>query len=237
MTRELNKVDLIIKRSMLKYPMLYPNRFSVLSSLFCLNGNGFEWNEHGEIVSCFEEETSAMPDRIELSDLDKRINGVDKASSLHSLRELEGKKQAVIRLFTEANIDELCKTNLPSDEIRFTSIYPVSKGYCLMDTAPTMIDENWKMALLETADAIIKSAVDEKIGARFDWDSDSTRTADLSKVKNESYVSILEICLEAWNRFDDKEARSRVNLRLKELIDKVIQEAEEEIKNPEAVFD
>jgi hypothetical protein len=47
---ELNKVDLEIKRCLLAYPTLYRNRFDVMDHILTTNGNGYHWNNKGELV-------------------------------------------------------------------------------------------------------------------------------------------------------------------------------------------
>ena len=46
----LNSVDEHIKGMMLSCPALFPNRLAALKHLFMVNGNGYAWNENGELV-------------------------------------------------------------------------------------------------------------------------------------------------------------------------------------------
>lgn len=41
----------LMKQSLLAYPTLFPNRSRILHHVLCVIGNGYEWNENGEVQS------------------------------------------------------------------------------------------------------------------------------------------------------------------------------------------
>lgn len=66
----MNKVDLHVKRMMLKSPSLFPNRVSALAHIFLFFGTGYEWTRTGELASVYDDPNAPMPTGIDMEDLD-----------------------------------------------------------------------------------------------------------------------------------------------------------------------
>lgn len=65
----MNKVDMHVKQLMLRSPMIFPNRWSVLEHIFLHIGTGYGWNRQGTVTSIYDKKTP-MPESIDMSDLD-----------------------------------------------------------------------------------------------------------------------------------------------------------------------
>lgn len=113
----MNKVDLAVKKKMLQYPSLYPNRFMALADIF----EHFHWNADGELVepdrracntpatsenylSYFEEEHRKSLKRLEEED--------GCLSSLHGAWELAARLQLENARAQLANIDLIASSRV-----------------------------------------------------------------------------------------------------------------------------
>lgn len=51
----MNKVDLVVKENLMRFPTLFKNRFDVLAHMLCCCGTGYEWDKNGCLAYCLND--------------------------------------------------------------------------------------------------------------------------------------------------------------------------------------
>lgn len=145
----LNKVDTLVKASMLKYPSIFPSRMDVLSHIFMVNGSGYYFEPEEGVFTTGED--VEVPDKI------ARETNKNSHETIETIR-LGRAFDDHVRDFIEANIDSLCKHNVR--DMTGNSVFTLSSTFYeengvlarlekFLDggNSPDDIDEDWRQAL------------------------------------------------------------------------------------------
>jgi hypothetical protein len=147
MKENMNSVDKFVRRNILTYPGLFRNRTSVLHHALCVIGNGYKWNESGEVVSEFDSDREApnWTKESELAELETWMSksGIQnehiRALLSESLRkEIEFSEQVVAEVDTRMY-----------ERAAIESFYPQCKEYALLMNIPSNVTPEWKEACEE----------------------------------------------------------------------------------------
>ena len=164
----MNKIDQHIKRMMLRYPLLFPNRINCLYHLFLVNGNGYRWNAAGEL----EDRCNTYADfdgKMNYSDLDEDMDRLLSSKQdfpdhpiiqeLNDGRELKNHEERMVRQFREQHIDKFCRDifGRSTDGNRFTTemLLHVDLNWSAFKNAPYgSIDHEWLMVAESVIDKL-----------------------------------------------------------------------------------
>jgi len=226
MTRELNSLDLEVKRMMLEYPSLYPTRIHCLETLFCTNGTGYDWNDKGRLSNVLDDPNRPMPEHIKEAEPYDFGKCQDQMSDSESVRlEYEG----VVRGFREKHIDYLCSTphsSIAGNELSYTSVYPMSWNYCNMGKAadmPNEIADEWRAGIHE----FIHWFLPKVNGAYGCWNEDGATEPDVDRIKDprakENYIICQKVMKMLKTEADIKRDAEVMALH-EELLAEVLQE-------------
>ena len=141
-----------VKSAIWQYPSLFHNRTEVLHHLFCVLGNGFDW-EDGELVDRWQDE---RPD-----DLYERINRVDEGEAeLRESRpeiaesfEEERKERLAEADYARANIEILTDLTAPLGREPYPPLgyHGTANGYAAL---PEDAKPDWAEAYYEIMEAV-----------------------------------------------------------------------------------
>lgn len=144
---DLNKLDQLVRASMLRYPLLFGTRWDVLHHLYLVIGNGFEWRD-GELVSAFDEdEPTEEQCRAEFfRDLDKMAAQFG-ADPLARAR----------RQFQLDHLDLLVHERRSDSgrRIRFDDVVQISLKYSKAFTVPDDVEDSFKAGAVEVLGELI----------------------------------------------------------------------------------
>lgn len=172
---KLNKVDEHIKAMMLMYPSIIPSRFAALQQLFLSNGNGYEWNDKGELANRFDPPSHKTPGVMDYSDLDKRredveerlekMCGEDCCAGLYQAWRCRLEHEYMVRRHIEANIDIYATRHVHGEETQYdvARIKHFDPDWCVLSLSyshkfPEMMDKDWALAA-EEAMTIARGAI------------------------------------------------------------------------------
>lgn len=139
---ELSKLDTLVRRSILRYPLIFPTRWHVLRHLYLVYGNGYEWSG-GELVAVFDEEkdeAQCVADFFtDLDALQEQFTGLDDA-----LRRRR-------RQFILDNLDLLVHEKRHDSGIRFgwEDVAAVSLNYSAAFHVPDDAEESFRAGAVE----------------------------------------------------------------------------------------
>lgn len=155
----MNKVDQEVRRMMLRYPGIFPNRISCLEHLFLVGGNGYRWTESGELRSMDDERDI---NKMSYNDLDQRLQTMRESQVKYNYTEddeisrfriAEVEQERMNRQFRERHIDLFCQFNNMHDALTFERVQHVNLLYTQFADAPYgSIDPDW----LKAAEEIIR---------------------------------------------------------------------------------
>lgn len=162
----MNKVDLLVKRMMLAYPTLYPNRFMALAEAF--TNSCFYWDANGCIVDqdAFD---VVSPDEMvatrtaELNKQNERINSPTRHECFKSLDErylAETEAELLMLRHVAKNIDIYASefTGVDYNTIQNWLFNLERRGiseYWVINNKPDVVDEEWRVAIREWLQQII----------------------------------------------------------------------------------
>lgn len=116
------------------FPTLFQNRSQALHHLFCVIGNGYDW-EHGELISIYSEELYAQHEQDPIL-LPEPFNARYEISNQWELARLMSVRQ---------NASTLARVNGPG-----ISLYPYTDSAHIVNL-PSDITEDWALAAVEHA--------------------------------------------------------------------------------------
>ena len=143
----MNSVDTLVRQNILNYPGLFRNRTSVLHNVLCVIGNGYKWNENGEVFSESESDrqTPNWTKESELAELEAWMSKSGPKNEhlrvllAESLRkEIEFSEQVVAEVDTRMY-----------ERAAIASFYPQCKEYALLMNIPANVTPEWKEACEE----------------------------------------------------------------------------------------
>jgi hypothetical protein len=154
----MNKVDSLVKRMMLKFPDLYPNRFMAFAEI--MTNSCFEWGEDGSIVDLFPIEPihpQSMVDHYESKLIENQTKHnpetcVDVLKSLYKRYVAEAEAAVIHAKHVAANIDIYVSEYTDSDWktvdlwLFNQDRYGISQ-YWTVNNPPQIIDEEWRAAI------------------------------------------------------------------------------------------
>lgn len=122
-----------------KYPILFQNRSDCLDHLFCVIGNGYEWND-GELISCDRKKYkyNSYEDEYEFDYID------------NTPVKLKGDNKAKQTIYSE----EYFKLN---EKYKF-KWYPICE-YSKVINYPSNIKEDWLNGINEVKEMLIKDGI------------------------------------------------------------------------------
>lgn len=159
----MNKVNKHIKQMMLQFPSLFPNRIKCLRQLFLVNGNGYDWDENGCLVSwSYENDRVRAEDKMHYDDLDTRANDLDDllgkseaTSDIRKFQKLTDEKERLDRQFREKHIDLLCQFHDTWDNFTYADLQHFDPRWSAFRDAPYgNIDSDWLRVMEETVGKI-----------------------------------------------------------------------------------
>ena len=134
---EWNEVDEFVKQSILGYPSLNSSRFSVLKHVFCVLGNGYDW-EDGRPTDVTRKENLIL----------NKCNRRER-----EWEDLDTKLEDHMFDFIDKNIDLLASTKMFSWKDRYNDGYYIKKPCydvkCMFFKAPDNMTEAWENAFIE----------------------------------------------------------------------------------------
>lgn len=133
----MTSVDDFVRTNILTFPSIYPNRTAVLHHALCVIGNGYMWNENGEVVSDFFRPVPLWDKELALAEMEAQF-----------------KDEAVREMFSTAirnSIESIAKVVEEVDTrmyemVAIENIYPQSNEYALLMNIPTNVTPEWKEA-------------------------------------------------------------------------------------------
>lgn len=133
----MTSVDEFVRTNILTFPSLYPNRTTVLHHALCVIGNGYEWNENGEIVSDFPRPVPLWNKGIALAEMEAQFKD-------EAIREM---LSTAIRNSIEsiAKVVEEVDTRM-YEMVAIENIYPQCNEYALLMNIPSNVTPEWKEA-------------------------------------------------------------------------------------------
>lgn len=161
----MNKVDQHIKRMMLQYPSLFPNRIKCLRQLFLVNGNGYDWDENGCLTDSCGSYDNRPEDKMRYDDLDTRNDDlakilgeddkVDTLSDIRKFQKLRDVKERLDREFCEQHIDLMCQFHDTWDNFSYADLQHFDVRWSAFHDAPYgNIDAVWLSAMEETVNKL-----------------------------------------------------------------------------------
>lgn len=142
----MNKLDTLVRRSMLAYPLIFPDRWHVLRHLYLVIGNGHEWHE-GEIIDKFavdrpEDELRAefFEDIEELEQITGRRHDLDRARRQFQLDHLDA-------LATEQRCTGY-------EQLTILDITGGAQRYSLAFTVPDQVEDSFLLGAIETVETL-----------------------------------------------------------------------------------
>lgn len=157
----MNKVDLHVKRLMLRAPTIFPSRWSVLQHIFLHIGTGYGWTGKGVMASIYDRDQT-MPESMDMSDLDEPpMRGHDRPEMAQFVavdRVRLGQKK-LLREYIAANIDVYASSLELGDATVAYSILPSSLAHSPLGQVPKEgpLDREWALA----ADAVATKLLGE----------------------------------------------------------------------------
>lgn len=150
----MNIVDEFVIQSIQRYPSLFPHRMSVLHHALCVIGNGYEWDENGNIVSGYYEELAPLWNyEEELKDL-RELYGEELwaemgESQIKKLDEYQDRINRAQELAVKSN-NNSPDNNTPDFyyDVSTEKIYPQS-NYALLMNIPNNVSPEWMEACEE----------------------------------------------------------------------------------------
>lgn len=139
-----------IRRSIWRYPTVTPNRAAALHHLFYVIGNGFEWNEDGEMVDCWPRTHEEW-----LEDERERLLRQEESRREHALRwkELGLSDERFLDIFDELRQEEQeVRDNIDTAVRDMTfgrNVYPRCREYAKVYNYPDNITPEWEAARKE----------------------------------------------------------------------------------------
>lgn len=221
----MNKVDHYIKRMMLQYPSLFPNRLKCLRRLFLVNGNAHEWGDNGCLVGWSYENRDE--NKMYYDDLDdsssfnlKSVDYNNTLSEIIQFQELSDVKERLDRQFRENHIDLLCRFHDTWDNFTYDDLRYFDPHWSVFRDAPYgNIDSDWLQAMEETVDKI-KYAFNLIWSLHFDVplrDEKAPEPSMFSRMPEQFQKLYIDVC-----EIEDKlEAQSGSKARAKELWDSI----------------
>ncbi|WP_427047195.1 hypothetical protein [Halomonas casei] len=120
----LNSVDEHIKGMMLSCPGLFPNRLAALKHLFMVNGNGYAWNENGELVGGNDQPPCGAMDYTDLYERQEKL-ARDVATTrdplfaqLNATRQAAMRRDLSVRKLVEQDIDLYASEHVMGEELQ-----------------------------------------------------------------------------------------------------------------------
>lgn len=213
----MNKVDRHIKKMMLQFPSLFPNRIKCLRHLFMVNGNGYDWNDEGCLVEwTYEGDRTRPADKMNYSDLDQRQDDLSKFYDEHEclrdiqkFRRLHDEKERLDRQFREKNIDLLCRYHDTYDNFTYADLQHFDPRWSAFHDAPYgNIDIDWLTAMEETITKI-KYAFNQVWSLYYDHPLKGEKTPEpsmFSRMPEKFQKLYADIC-EVENKLDKQSGR------------------------------
>jgi hypothetical protein len=142
----------VLKYDLAVFPIIFPNRATVLNQLFVVNGNGMNWNEKG---GALESGLGEGPQKNELVAIERFVG-----AGLHKAPVKDGGY-----IPTEI-LKHLNSMQIPADiedrlsQTDFTGWYPMSPGFNNLEKLPDNIPADWLNAAFECASLIVHTPLD-----------------------------------------------------------------------------
>ncbi len=149
----MNKVDLLVKRMMIEFPTLYPNRFEALAEVF--TNSCFEWNDDGTIAEIFRlkdlpPETMVVKYEQELAQWKEKAEKDEDWAKQYNYKYIaEAEVKLMLAKHRAANIDIYASeyTNVHYDTIVLWLFGARPSKYWLVNNKPEVVDEEWRLAI------------------------------------------------------------------------------------------
>ena len=162
----LTHAEIIVKRIMLKHPLISQSRLAVLSQIF-LRDPDAAWGEDGRIHVYNIKETNprkavmSMPDHLlQPIDIDKELQKI--VPDFYAAQSVEREFERMQYAFIEKNIDVFAKKTLSHQPGLTAEVLTANARNPLIFSIPDNVEDSWKKAALEVMDAVIKALKDEK---------------------------------------------------------------------------
>ncbi|MGO3701160.1 MULTISPECIES: hypothetical protein [Halomonadaceae] len=163
----LNSVDEHIKGMMLSCPGLFPNRLAALKHLFMVNGNGYAWNENGELVGGNDQPPCGAMDYTDLYERQEKL-ARDVATTrdplfaqLNATRQAAMRRDLSVRKLVEQDIDLYASEHVMGEELQrgVDWLAHFNPRACVMQDAPYgHLHPEWAAAAEEVFE-IARSAI------------------------------------------------------------------------------
>lgn len=170
----LTHMDEFVRRSMLGYPSLFPDRASVLSHTFLVLGNGIEWEQNGRIQ--LPRNTAMRYDdldtRIERLFSDRDYEGDTVLEQFYAEQraayEVKIEHERADRKRLEADIEAIACAKLPEDfkysgdhyESPVEFLRHLRSGYLLMGACPPRVEASCFEGMMEAFEVMLRMAPD-----------------------------------------------------------------------------
>lgn len=137
----MTSVDNFVRTNILTFPSIYPNRTAVLHHALCVIGNGYKWNEKGEVVLEYP------PHPLPLWNKELALAEMEAQFKDAAVREM---LSTAIRNSIEsiAKVVEEVDTRM-YEMVAIENIYPQSSEYALLMNIPANVTPEWKEACEE----------------------------------------------------------------------------------------
>lgn len=159
----LNSVDTHIKGMMLSCPVLFPSRLAVLKHLFMVNGNGYAWNESGELVNGNEQAPCVAMSFTDLYERQEKIARDNDPifAKLNATRQAALRREFSVRRLVEKDIDLYASEHVMGEDLPLGIdwLAHFNPSACVMQDAPYgHLHPEWAAAAEEVFE-IARSAI------------------------------------------------------------------------------
>lgn len=163
---KLTHAEIIVKRIMLKHPLISESRLAVLSQIF-LRDPDAAWGEDGRIHVYNIKETNprtavmSMPEHlVQPLAIEKELQ--EMIPDFYAAKLVEREFEIMQYAFIEKNIDVFAKKTLSHQPGLEAEVLTANARNPLIFSIPDNVEASWKKAALEVMDAVIKALKDEK---------------------------------------------------------------------------
>lgn len=134
-------LDFAVRVSMASYSCIHPTRKHVIEHFYCVNGNGYEWQNGILVDVCDDKDHDAAVRCFKRGMSDERVREIFEARSMKNRMELRKKWVGEMRKLPDEFKQRLLDLSHDPIDHKFT-IYPISE-FSMVMTIPRNVRPDW----------------------------------------------------------------------------------------------
>lgn len=136
----MTSVDDFVRTNILTFPSIYPNRTAVLHHALCVIGNGYEWNDKGEVVLEYPRPLPLWDKELALAEMEAQFQDAEVREMLSNA--IRNSIESIAKVVEEVDTRMY-------EMVAIENIYPQSNEYALLMNIPSNVTPEWKEACEE----------------------------------------------------------------------------------------